>query len=245
MDGDDDAALLAAMEGVDLSALAAQVDKLSAEVDEPTAPPPGRSADEAELASLENSLMDDFEANSSVDIPDREKLGPEPSTNGAKKTRRRRAASASASGDETAAGGCENGAVSAGFSGAKHARARVARGVRSRPRKASVSDMVQNRSRDRVRGVTLEPCKQAQLARTNKRVSTDSMRSYLKDIGSVTLLNAKQEVELAKRIQDLMRLEGIERASSTKKIPTSKSPINSGPPRGFERAGAPPAIARR
>ena len=34
MDGDDDAALLAAMEGVDLSALAAQVDKLSAEVDE-------------------------------------------------------------------------------------------------------------------------------------------------------------------------------------------------------------------
>merc|ERR1712164_35356 len=48
-----------------------------------------------------------------------------------------------------------------------------------------------------------------QLARTSKRVSTDSMRSYLKDIGSVTLLNAKQEVELAKRIQDLMRLEGI------------------------------------
>ena len=60
-----------------------------------------------------------------------------------------------------------------------------------------------------MRGVTLEPRKQAQLARTNKRVSTDSMRSYLKDIGSVTLLNAKQEVELAKRIQDLMRLEGI------------------------------------
>ena len=60
-----------------------------------------------------------------------------------------------------------------------------------------------------MRGVTLEPRKQAQLARTSKRVSTDSMRSYLKDIGSVTLLNAKQEVELAKRIQDLMRLEGI------------------------------------
>ena len=211
MDGDDDAALLAAMEGVDLSALAAQVDKLSAEVDElDGAAARRRAPTEAELASLENSLMDDFEANSSVDIPDREKLGPEPSTNGAKKTRRRRAASASAGGDETALAAVENGVVTQGLA-ARSTRARaVARGVRSRPRKASVSDMVQNRSRDRVRGVTLEPRKPAkQLARTSKRVSTDSMRSYLKDIGSVTLLNAKQEVELAKRIQDLMRLEGI------------------------------------
>ena len=210
MDGDDDAALLAAMEGVDLSALAAQVDKLSAEVDElDGAAARRRAPTEAELASLENSLMDDFEANSSVDIPDREKLGPEPSTNGAKKTRRRRAASASAGDDETALAAVENGVVTQGLA-ARSTRARaVARGVRSRPRKASVSDMVQSRSRDRVRGVTLEPRKQAQLARTNKRVSTDSMRSYLKDIGSVTLLNAKQEVELAKRIQDLMRLEGI------------------------------------
>ena len=211
MDGDDDAALLAAMEGVDLSALAAQVDKLSAEVDElDGAAARRRAPTEAELASLENSLMDDFEANSSVDIPDREKLGPEPSTNGAKKTRRRRAASASAGNDETALAAVENGVVTQGLA-ARSTRARaVARGVRSRPRKASVSDMVQSRSRDRVRGVTLEPRKPAkQLARTSKRVSTDSMRSYLKDIGSVTLLNAKQEVELAKRIQDLMRLEGI------------------------------------
>ena len=211
MDGDDDAALLAAMEGVDLSALAAQVDKLSAEVDELDGAATRRCAPtEAELASLENSLMDDFEANSSVDIPDREKLGPEPSTNGAKKTRRRRAASASAGDDETALAAVENGVVTQGLA-ARSTRARaVARGVRSRPRKASVSDMVQSRSRDRVRGVTLEPRKPAkQLARTSKRVSTDSMRSYLKDIGSVTLLNAKQEVELAKRIQDLMRLEGI------------------------------------
>ena len=211
MDGDDDAALLAAMEGVDLSALAAQVDKLSAEVDElDGAAARRRAPTEAELASLENSLMDDFEANSSVDIPDREKLGPEPSTNGAKKTRRRRAASASAGDDETALAAVENGVVTQGLA-ARSTRARaVARGVRSRPRRASVSDMVQSRSRDRVRGVTLEPRKPAkQLARTSKRVSTDSMRSYLKDIGSVTLLNAKQEVELAKRIQDLMRLEGI------------------------------------
>ena len=211
MDGDDDAALLAAMEGVDLSALAAQVDKLSAEVDElDGAAARRRAPTEAELASLENSLMDDFEANSSVDIPDREKLGPEPSTNGAKKTRRQRAASASAGDDETALAAVENGVVTQGLA-ARSTRARaVARGVRSRPRKASVSDMVQSRSRDRVRGVTLEPRKPAkQLARTSKRVSTDSMRSYLKDIGSVTLLNAKQEVELAKRIQDLMRLEGI------------------------------------
>ena len=87
--------------------------------------------------------MDDFEANSSVDIPDREKLGPEPSTNGAKKTRRRRAASASAQGRRrNRYGGCGKRRRHAGFSGAKHARARVARGVRSRPRKASVSDMV-------------------------------------------------------------------------------------------------------
>ena len=142
------------MEGVDLSALAAQVDKLSAEVDElDGAAARRRAPTEAELASLENSLMDDFEANSSVDIPDREKLGPEPSTNGAKKTRRRRAASASAGDDETALAAVENGVVTQGLA-ARSTRARaVARGVRSRPRKASVSDMVQSRSRDRVRGL--------------------------------------------------------------------------------------------
>ena len=38
---------------------------------------------------------------------------------------------------------------------------------------------------------------------------TDSMKSYLKDIGTVSLLTAKQEVELAKRIQDLMYLDGV------------------------------------
>ena len=211
MDGDDDAALLAAIEGVDLSALAAQVDKLSAEVDELDGAVARRAPTEAELASLENSLMDDFEANSSVDIPDREKLRPDSSTDGAKKTTRRRRASAPAGDDEeTALAAVENGVVTQGLA-ARSTRARaVARGVRSRPRKASVSDMVQSRSKDRVRGVNLEPRKPAkQLARTSKRVSTDSMRSYLKDIGSVTLLNANQEVELAKRIQDLMRLESI------------------------------------
>ena len=35
------------------------------------------------------------------------------------------------------------------------------------------------------------------------------MKSYLKDIGTVSLLTAKQEVELAKRIQDLMYLDGV------------------------------------
>ena len=38
---------------------------------------------------------------------------------------------------------------------------------------------------------------------------TDSMKSYLKDIGTVSPLTAKQEVELAKRIQDLMYLDGV------------------------------------
>ena len=56
----------------------------------------------------------------------------------------------------------------------------------------------------RVRGVALQPRKLANLAqqRSARVGTTDSMRSYLKDIGSVTLLNAGQEVELAKRIQD-------------------------------------------
>lgn len=35
------------------------------------------------------------------------------------------------------------------------------------------------------------------------------MKSYLKDIGTVSLLTANQEVELAKRIQDLMYLDGV------------------------------------
>jgi RNA polymerase primary sigma factor len=39
--------------------------------------------------------------------------------------------------------------------------------------------------------------------------NADSMRVYLKDIGTVSLLNGSQEVELARKIQDLMRLELI------------------------------------
>ena len=35
----------------------------------------------------------------------------------------------------------------------------------------------------------------------------DSMKVYLKEIGSVSLLNADQEVQLARKIQDLMNLE--------------------------------------
>ena len=38
---------------------------------------------------------------------------------------------------------------------------------------------------------------------------TDSMKSYLKEIGTVSLLTGAQEVELAKRIQDLMYLDGV------------------------------------
>lgn len=39
--------------------------------------------------------------------------------------------------------------------------------------------------------------------------ATDSMKTYLKDIGTVSLLNSAQEVELAKRIQDLVYLDGV------------------------------------
>lgn len=105
----------------------------------------------------------------------------------------------------------ENGVVTDGLA-QRSARARaVARGVRSRPAKASVTSMVHTQAKERVRGVHLSPRKMANLAQQQKvRVgTTDSMRSYLKDIGSVTLLNAGQEVELAKRIQDLMHLESI------------------------------------
>lgn len=42
----------------------------------------------------------------------------------------------------------------------------------------------------------------------NKKVP-DSMKSYLKEIGTVNLLTSEQEVELAKKIQDLMYLEGV------------------------------------
>ena len=39
--------------------------------------------------------------------------------------------------------------------------------------------------------------------------ANDSMKTYLKDIGTVSLLNGAQEVELAKRIQDLVYLDGV------------------------------------
>jgi RNA polymerase primary sigma factor len=106
----------------------------------------------------------------------------------------------------------ENGVVTDGLA-ARSARARaVARGVRSRPPKASVASMVHTQSKERVRGINLQPRKVGKAVndRARKRQGgTDSMKHYLKDIGSVTLLNANQEVELAKRIQDLMLLEGI------------------------------------
>eukprot|EP00982_Pelagococcus_subviridis_P007598 30671-Pelagococcus_subviridis.AAC.3 len=44
---------------------------------------------------------------------------------------------------------------------------------------------------------------------STSRRQTDSMKTYLKDIGSVSLLTGEQEVELAMRIQDLVYLEGV------------------------------------
>ena len=38
---------------------------------------------------------------------------------------------------------------------------------------------------------------------------SDSMKTYLKDIGTVSLLTPEEEIELAKRIQDLMYLDGV------------------------------------
>jgi len=49
------------------------------------------------------------------------------------------------------------------------------------------------------------------IARKNAdtRKQTDSMKTYLKDIGTVSLLTGAEEVELAKRIQDLMYLNSV------------------------------------
>lgn len=203
----------------DLSAMEAQMAKLLLAVDETT-----RATDASavtptleELAMLEKSLMDDDEANASVDIPEREKLTPKKTTRkttsqqGTTRSKASARASSSLASPEDKVE-VESGVVTTGLA-ARSARARaVARGVRSRPTKTSVSQMVQAQTKERVRGVNLEPRKvqkQSAMRIGNKRPSTDSMRSYLKDIGSVTLLNAGQEVELAKRIQDLMHLESI------------------------------------
>lgn len=207
---------LDAIDLMELSALSAQVSAMASKV-EALDKAAGAGPTAAELARLESSLIDDEAANASEAIPDREKLTKTSSSSAAaaKKTTRRRRRSGASSTDEdgdatTKLVEAENGVVTDGLA-ARSARARaVARGVRSRPPKASVASMVQTQAKERVRGVNLQPRKVSKSLNGTSRVgSTDSMRSYLKDIGSVTLLNANQEVELAKRIQDLMHLEGI------------------------------------
>lgn len=206
---------LDAIDLMELSALSAQVSAMASKV-EALDKAAGAGPTAAELARLESSLIDDEAANASEAIPDREKLTKtSSSSSSAKKTTRRRRRSVASSTDEdgdatTKLVEAENGVVTDGLA-ARSARARaVARGVRSRPPKASVASMVQTQAKERVRGVNLQPRKVSKPLNGTSRVgSTDSMRSYLKDIGSVTLLNANQEVELAKRIQDLMHLEGI------------------------------------
>ena len=206
---------LDAIDLMELSALSAQVSAMASKV-EALDKAAGAGPTAAELARLESSLIDDEAANASEAIPDREKLTKTSSSAAAaKKTTRRRRRSGASSTDEdgdatTKLVEAENGVVTDGLA-ARSARARaVARGVRSRPPKASVASMVQTQAKERVRGVNLQPRKVSKPLNGTSRVgSTDSMRSYLKDIGSVTLLNANQEVELAKRIQDLMHLEGI------------------------------------
>jgi RNA polymerase primary sigma factor len=208
---------LDAIDLMELSALSAQVSAMASKV-EALDKAAGAGPTAAELARLESSLIDDEAANASEAIPEREKLTKTSSSSSSlaakKTTRRRRRAVASSMDDDgdatTKLVEAESGVVTDGLA-ARSARARaVARGVRSRPPKESVASMVQTQAKERVRGVNLQPRKVSKPLNGASRVgSTDSMRSYLKDIGSVTLLNANQEVELAKRIQDLMHLEGI------------------------------------
>ena len=80
-------------------------------------------------------------------------------------------------------------------------------------------------TKTRLTGIVAEPgsaqeANEASAAesRRNRRIArknadtkkqTDSMKTYLKDIGTVSLLTGAEEVELAKRIQDLMYLNSV------------------------------------
>jgi RNA polymerase primary sigma factor len=234
MSDEDLSAALGGLDLNDLEALTAKVSQMMSR--EGHAMDAGRRPTAEELARLESSVaefdgvdgvdVDDDDAfpiaangvrgksSSAYDVltpktPQSKRVKSARATTGT--TRRRAPASGVSSEDESSMEVAENGVVTDGLA-QRSARARaVARGVRSRPAKASVTSMVHTQAKERVRGVHLSPRKMANLAQQQKlRVgTTDSMRSYLKDIGSVTLLNAGQEVELAKRIQDLMHLESI------------------------------------
>jgi hypothetical protein len=214
--------LSATFDGIDLMDIAELSAKVSQLISEENAASErerererGSFPSREELARLESSLAED-----AVGAPELDMLTSSKTADGKRMKGNRALSRASSaanlsliSSDEALIEERENGESLTEGLAARSARARaVARGVRSRPPKASVATMVQTQAKERVRGVNLQPRKNTpQLGQRSSYVgsSTDSMKSYLKDIGSVTLLNAGQEVELAKRIQDLMHLDSI------------------------------------
>ena len=230
MSDEDLSAALGSIESMDLEALTAKVSQMMSRVEKlgptTTTRGPTRGPTAEELARLESSVVasedgvyDDEDGGAMTmktsrrgsAVSARDVLTPKtPQSKRVMKSASARPRATSAL-EDASLEATENGVVTEGLA-ARSARARaVARGVRSRPPKASVTSMVHTQVKERVRGVALQPRKLANLAqqRSARVGTTDSMRSYLKDIGSVTLLNAGQEVELAKRIQDLMHLESI------------------------------------
>jgi len=192
---------------IDIAELTAKVSQMMSRVEELGTSSGSLGPSAEELARLESSLIDDAYA---YGASEHDMLAPISHVKRVKSKRVNLTGLSSSADEELLMEEAENGVVTDGLA-ARSARARaVAKGVRSRPPKASVASMVQTQAKERVRGVNLQPRKISKQFQPNSRIgTTDSMKSYLKDIGSVTLLNAGQEVELAKRIQDLMHLESI------------------------------------
>lgn len=91
-----------------------------------------------------------------------------------------------------------------------------ARKTRGRPRASRTRAKGGSAVKPRVGEKLLEKSRSVPKTRrslTSRKGSTgknaDSMKAYLKQIGTVQLLTGEEEVELAKRIQDLMYLDGV------------------------------------
>ena len=66
------------------------------------------------------------------------------------------------------------------------------------------------------------------MALVNDAPPTDSVRVYLKEIGSIKLLKANEEIELARKIADLLHLESIRNALQEKlnRLPSDREWAN-------------------
>ncbi len=66
------------------------------------------------------------------------------------------------------------------------------------------------------------------MAIVNDAPPTDSIRVYLKEIGSIKLLKANEEIELARSIADLLHLESIRNALQEKlnRLPSDREWAN-------------------